>query len=79
MRFNTMNHFSPDLTRLGPRLHALRSAQHLSVSEIALAAGIDASHYYAIERGRQLPSLPLLDQLAGVLRVDLADFFPRRR
>jgi transcriptional regulator with XRE-family HTH domain len=76
MVLNTM--YGPELQRLGQRIQQLRTAQALSAAEVARALDIDTSHYYGIERGRNLPSLPLLGALAAVFRVGMADFFPRR-
>jgi transcriptional regulator with XRE-family HTH domain len=64
------------LTRLfGQRIRELRLEQGLRATDVAAHLGVDSSHYYGIEAGRNSPSFEVLLAMSKVLRVDEADLF----
>jgi transcriptional regulator with XRE-family HTH domain len=63
--------------RLGEKLLKIRSALGLSQSEMLRRLGFDESTYYTrisdYERGKRIPSLPLVLQYARVAGVHMED------
>ena len=59
--------------RLGPVLAERRRARGRTAADAAAAAGIDLSYLGRIERGRTVPSYPVLVRLADALGADPAD------
>jgi transcriptional regulator with XRE-family HTH domain len=57
---------------VGARVRAARLADHRTQAVIAGLAGITTDYLYQIERGKKLPTIPVLAQLADVLRVPLS-------
>jgi transcriptional regulator with XRE-family HTH domain len=55
---------------IGDQLKRLREAAGLSAVESAAAVGVTKAAVYGWERGRMLPSQPLLRRLMEVYRVD---------
>jgi transcriptional regulator with XRE-family HTH domain len=58
---------------LGERVRFARQANHQTQAIVAGLSGITADYLYQIERGKKLPDLPVLLQLARVLRVSVSD------
>ena len=54
---------------LGQRVRFARQANHQTQTAVAGLSGITTDYLYQIERGKKLPALPVLLQLARVLRV----------
>ena len=64
----------PALTRVGPRLKALRTERDLTLADVAEATGISASTLSRLESGSRKPTLELLLPLARTYQVALDDF-----
>lgn len=58
--------------QIGGRVRAARTAGHQTQTVVAGLAGITTDYLYQIERGKKLPTLPVLLQLAEVLRLPVA-------
>jgi transcriptional regulator with XRE-family HTH domain len=68
---------------LGERVRFARQANHQTQAVVAGLSGITADYLYQIERGKKMPAVPVLVQLAEVLRVPVAELLgeklPSRR
>lgn len=64
--------------QLGGRLRELREARGLTQAQLAHLLGKSLETISNFERGKTLPSLVTLEQLAGVLGVSMQDFFSDR-
>ncbi|HDL65064.1 MAG TPA: XRE family transcriptional regulator [Proteobacteria bacterium] len=62
---------------IGGKVRALRKARNLTLEELAKKLEVTASYLSRLERNHNLPSLPLLERLAGVFDVDIGTFFER--
>jgi transcriptional regulator with XRE-family HTH domain len=60
---------------VGPPLKQLRTAQGLSLRQLAERAGVTASYLSAVERGKISPTIALLGRVLAALGTDLAGFF----
>jgi transcriptional regulator with XRE-family HTH domain len=60
---------------LGSRIKQLRAHLKLSQEELADRAGMHWSYLSDLERGRQTPTLDMVNRLARALGVTLSDFF----
>jgi len=60
---------------LGMRLKELRKAKQLSQEELSDKVGISPKHLSRLEMGRGFPSLETLEKIAGILHVELKEFF----
>lgn len=67
------------MIRLHQRLRSLRKQHHRTLMDVASQAGISVSYLSDVERGRTLPSLEVLEQIAlgyglsiGELLVDVS-------
>jgi transcriptional regulator with XRE-family HTH domain len=60
---------------LGARLKDLRTRAGLSQEELAGRAVMHWTYLSDLERGRQTPTLDMVNRLARALRVTLAEFF----
>ncbi|WP_370964854.1 helix-turn-helix domain-containing protein [Amycolatopsis sp. cg9] len=58
---------------VGDRVRFYRTAAHQTKTVVAGLTGITPDYLYQIERGQKLPTIPVLAQLAEVLRVDPGD------
>lgn len=58
-------------------LRAFRRARGLSQEELAHRAGIDRTYISALERNVYNPSIDVVDRLAEVLGVDVAELLKR--
>lgn len=63
------------LKQLGEEVRALRRAKGLTLEDLAVASGKSASFISKIERGQARPSVTTLQELAGVLGVQVGWFF----
>jgi transcriptional regulator with XRE-family HTH domain len=57
---------------IGARVRAARAANHQTQVVVAGLSGITTDYLYQIEHGKKLPTIPVLAQLAQVLRVPLS-------
>jgi len=57
-------------TPYGRAIREIRTAQHLTLDEVAQAVGTDATNISRIERGLQAPSLKTLEAIAAALGVE---------
>ena len=60
---------------LGKRIKELRRNKGYTQEQLSELVGIETSSLSGIESGRFFPSLHVLDKMANVLRILLADFF----
>ena len=60
---------------LSLRIRALRTQAGLTQEQLALQADVDRTYVSQIERAVGNPSLLVLSKLAGVLRVNVGEFF----
>lgn len=59
--------------RIGRRVRARRAATHRTQAVVAGLAGITTDYLYQIERGKKLPTVPVLTRLAVALRTPVAE------
>lgn len=52
-------------------------ARLLSQEALAVDAGIDRTYVSRLERGLENPTVAVLEQIAGALQADIAEFFAR--
>jgi transcriptional regulator with XRE-family HTH domain len=57
---------------IGGRIRAARAANHQTQVVVAGLTGITTDYLYQIERGKKLPALPVLTELARVLNVPVS-------
>ncbi len=60
---------------LGKRIKEIRKFKHLTQEQLSEMIDIETSSLSGIESGRFFPSLHVLDKIAGVLEVELVEFF----
>ena len=58
---------------LGARLRELRKEKGLKLVALANKSGVSLAYVSEVERGRKLPSLEILDRLAGALGLSILD------
>ena len=58
---------------LGARLRELRKKKGLKLVALANKSGVSLAYVSEVERGRKLPSLEILDRLAGALGLSILD------
>ena len=58
---------------LGARLRELRKEKGLKVVALANKSGVSLAYVSEVERGRKLPSLEVLDRLAGALGLSVLE------
>ena len=61
--------------RLGRRIYDFRKQSGLTQAGLAERAKISNEFISAVERGAKLPSLEVLEKIAGGLRVEVKDLF----
>jgi len=59
-------------TAIGVRVRSARAVNHQTQVVVAGLTGITTDYLYQIERGKKLPTLPVLIRLAEVLRVPVS-------
>ena len=59
----------------GRRVRALRRKQDLTQQQLGERAGVNYKYVGAIERGRENPSLKVIEKLATGLGVEMVDLF----
>jgi transcriptional regulator with XRE-family HTH domain len=64
---------SPYLAAIAERIIRLRSVRGLTQTELARSAGVSRKTISRLERSRTMPTLDRLHQIAGALRVSLAE------
>ncbi len=65
--------------QLGGRLRAVREAKRLTQQQLADLLGKSIETISNFERGKTLPSLVTLEQMARVLKVSMGEFFDNKR
>src|ERR1043165_7948867 len=65
--------------RVGDTLAALRTAQDLSLEELARKSGVSKSMLSQIERNQANPTVALVWRLANALGVSMAELLDRER
>lgn len=68
--------FMEALSGVGPQLRRLRKRRGLTQAGLAARIGRSVETLSALERGKNLPTLGVLQRTAAVLEVPLRDFFP---
>ncbi|HTF42425.1 MAG TPA: helix-turn-helix transcriptional regulator [Terriglobales bacterium] len=63
---------APDLTELGSRIRAVRSAAGLTQEDLAHESDIDRSYIGGVERGERNLTFTMLCKIARALRCDVA-------
>ena len=58
---------------LGARLRELRRGKGLKLAALAHQSGVSLAYVSEVERGRKLPSLEVLDRLAGALGLSVLE------
>jgi transcriptional regulator with XRE-family HTH domain len=66
---------SPLKKLFGQRVRELRLEAGWRATDMAAHLGVDSSHYYGIEAGRNSPSWDVLIAMSKALRVDESDLF----
>jgi XRE family transcriptional regulator, regulator of sulfur utilization len=73
---------SPEGKKFGEELRRLRKERQLSQEALAERAGIAADYLGFIERGENVPTLPIMLKLAHALRLNASELlrvFDKRR
>ncbi|HET9016706.1 MAG TPA: helix-turn-helix transcriptional regulator, partial [Thermomicrobiaceae bacterium] len=60
--------------RIGPAIRRLRQERGMTLDQLAVEAGISASHLSRLERSQTLPSFTVLAKIAEVLGVNVDEF-----
>lgn len=60
-----------DIVKLGDKVRVLRQREGLTVRQLGERLGVDHSHITKIERGENIPSLPLALKIADFFGVSL--------
>jgi transcriptional regulator with XRE-family HTH domain len=68
-----------DMTELGARLRAARLGGGLSLDAVAGRAGVSRSMLSAVERGRKVPTVLVLDRIATALDTSIARLLGEER
>ena len=63
------------LIGIGKRIKEIRKNGNLTISEIAMRAGVTSGLISRIENGRTIPSLPVLLKIISSLDIEVTDFF----
>jgi transcriptional regulator with XRE-family HTH domain len=58
---------------LGVRLRALRKQRQLKLATLAFQSNVSLAYISEVERGRKLPSLEVLDRIAGALGMSVVE------
>jgi transcriptional regulator with XRE-family HTH domain len=60
---------------VGLNIKRIRVAQKVSQERLAFDSGVDRSYLGGIERGEENPTVDVLDRIAEILTVELAELF----
>lgn len=60
---------------LGSKIKKIRTEKKLSMRQLAEKLDVSQAHISKMEKGENLPSLPLLQKMAEVFGVPMRDFF----
>lgn len=60
---------------VGYNLKRIRVGKDVSQEQLAFDAGVDRSYLGGIERGEENPSVDTLEKIAGILTIEIRDFF----
>ncbi|MBM4339361.1 MAG: helix-turn-helix domain-containing protein [Deltaproteobacteria bacterium] len=63
--------------RIGGRLKGLRKSMGLSLKQLAAATNLSPPLFSRIENGLLMPSIPTLQTISDILKVDLSYFFKK--
>lgn len=63
--------FKLDMTAIGRRLRALRQQRELSLEVLAVRSGVSVSMLSTVERGRKVPSILVMSQIATALDTSI--------
>lgn len=66
---------SPAVVGLGRAIRALRAERGLSLSQLALSAGVDKGYLSRVERGLKVPSVAIVLRISTALQVSAAQLF----
>lgn len=61
--------------QLGQRIKELRAARNMSQEQLAERAGVNVTYLSSVERGKENPTLDMLEKIADALKVELVDLF----
>ena len=64
-----------DVSGLGDYIREQRDQAHMSVRQLAAAAGISNPYLSQVERGLRRPSAEILSRLAGALRISAESLY----
>jgi transcriptional regulator with XRE-family HTH domain len=59
------------MNKLGEKLRTLRTGRGLTVRQLGDILGVDHSHITKIERGENIPSLPLALKIADLFGISI--------
>lgn len=68
-------HCTDNKKLLGKRIKELRKEKGLTQERLAELIGIETCSLSAIESGRHFPSLPTIEKISNILKIDLKVFF----
>ena len=63
------------MKEIAEKLKALRSANRLTLKQLASKAGCPDAYLSQLERGRANPSIMILKKIASALQMKVVDFF----
>jgi len=64
-------------TYISENIRRMRKIKNLSQKEVASAIDIAQAQYSVIESGKNVPTLPTLEKIAGVFEVDISQLVRR--
>lgn len=60
---------------VGKNIRRIRVEQEISQERLAFDSGVDRSYLGGIERGEENPTVDILDRIAEILAIELAELF----
>lgn len=60
---------------VGKNIRRIRVDQEISQERLAFDSGVDRSYLGGIERGEENPTVDILDRIAEILAIELAELF----
>ena len=64
-------------SRVGRNIRRLRVAQCFTQEKLAAEAGLEPRHISSLENGKGNPTIKVLERIADVLLVDIAELFAK--